>query len=263
MIHFDILSCAGLAFREVWQYRQILMRVALPVLLLKFILQYVLLTHYPEINLLQQNLVRIPDFFLEAWLYIGFVYVLAHGDTSFTKPFGPSQNKNEAKKKNLVLSGMLIYVLTQLVFNALAYFALLQIPAAQEGEKLSIPMDKAVFIFATFVAIVGLFRFLWLFVPVGVGVRLGEYLSKTAGFAFSARMFVLWLACVLPVSLLFFTLTGSIAQDYINDLPGAPAHIRVLVVAFESLYEVIVGLVEVAAMFFAIFFTDQAQKRLS
>ena len=207
-----------------------------------------------DAELMRQALIKLPDFFVEGWLVVGFIRVVALGDMRFILPFGKSDNADDGRDRKMVLAGILIYVITQLGFAAYNQGLITLMPSPAGETQAEIDPPQLFVIMLGILVVLFFFRFLWLFIPAGIGVSIKDLISNTHSAFYSLKLFFVWLVSILPPTLIFFGVMGLTAGEHADKISNAPLTVVVSMALMQSVYEIIIALIQAGAIYYAFFY---------
>lgn len=247
MATFDIIESVSNGYAATWRERQWLARLALvPVAVKIFSLEVLVLLGF-ERNFLAQAIVLLPAFFLEGWLLVRFARLVGLGERWPDHQDAPGFRPDPRP----VLAGILVYVLIQFGLRGLVAAALPGLPA-QVGATPGAPPDMMAFAAAMGILLGAFwaFRYLWLYIPAGMGIPIRDFLAGVRGFSVSFSMIGAWIACFAPFMLAFGVVAGLFFSPQGGEAPSAAADF--LVTAAQAVVDTIILLVSTAAMTYGI-----------
>lgn len=259
---FDMMNCAGWAYQSFWQKRQILFKAMLIPLLLKMGLNGYIFTQMPDASLLRQSLIRVPDFFFEGWLVVGFLYLIAFDRKSIPVPFGKQSGQEIKAGQTTMISAILIYVLTSLFLAGYSQAVFEVAPFGVPNEQEQVAPEKLLVLTAAILFVVLQFRLLWMYIPKSFGLQVSEYLKQTGTAGLNLKLFGLWLIAIIPLSFVFFGIFGLLVDPYVENLRQAPLTIKILMTFIQSLYELLMILIQAGAVYYAVFYEKYERERL-
>lgn len=260
-LQFDIMNCAGWAYQSIWQEKSLLFKVALIPFIVKILFNFLLVTQFAEADLLRKTLVRLPDFFIEAWLLVGFIRLVAFRDSRFLLPFGGSKDAQEARDRRNVRAGILLYVITQLAFAAYNHGIFSFMPDISETETAPDPL-RVFGMMAAIILVIRFFNVLWLYIPQVISGELGPYFQATNSMGTSFRFFLVWLVSILPLTLIFFGVFGVILEPFEGQISQAPIMVLSGVTLLQAFYELVIGLVQITGIYYAVYYTRHEAEKL-
>jgi len=200
-----------------------------------------------ENNVLRHGLLMLPSYFAEGFL-IAYILRMIHTGGDLTQNI-----KNARRYYNDIISSMIVYVLIKLALAFLVGITMSALPenAQQLAADQSDP-EASLQIFMVGMTMIAFliwsFRFLWLYIPLAMGVSLQVFLRRVHSFSSSFPMLGCWLACFMPLA--FLTVLAS--QIIFAMIPGAAdasSPLAILVVSlFQGVAETVIVIVSSVAM---------------
>lgn len=194
---FNFIDAAVAGYKALVQHHEVLGQMMLVPLFVK-ITSFILIFYFGlEENTLRLGLFLLPSYFVEGWLVaqsIRYVFLQeeSQGQTLVTLYL----------RSRVILASTLIYVLIKLLLSGFSGFVvdsgLIENPP-QTGQTSSFMVLVSL---AFLVAAVWGFRFLWVHVPVALGLHLKEFLNRTRHFQLSFSLLGTWILCFAPIVIL-------------------------------------------------------------
>lgn len=242
MAGFDIIDAAGKGYATAWRERFYLARLILPVVFIKTACLGATGLLGLEQDFIRQSFIMLPAFFIEGWLAVHLVRLIVLGERGNAAPV-PSAK-----------AGMVVFVLIRFLLTGLAALVFASSPeelsteaANQERGSLSLFAALGVLAFA-----IWSFRYLWLYIPVAVGVPIRAFLREIGGFSTSLSMIGVWLIGFVPFILALGAGTGLILSLFGAEGADVPLPATALVLALQAIFDTATTLVTTAAMTYAV-----------
>lgn len=126
-----------------------------------------------------------------------------------------------------------------------------EIPPAQEASDVNMlaVVAESVVMMIGILALLWMFRLLWLFIPAAMGVSLRYYMSRIRGLQSSILLFVTWFSCVVPVTISISLFAGM----FLSIMPDGSASYIMFEAIFKSLLDFSILTVTGIALTFGIF----------
>ncbi len=209
MAKFDILTAAGSAYKESWDARRYLLRLAAVPFALKlfcfaFATMYARPTGLEEGNYILFMLFMIPALVAEGWMLSHYVRFLILRQTWPFRPTGDFDTDIAllSERARGILGGMIVFVLINMgigfLNDVISRTMLPYIPVEVGAPSAEIPAPLA---FASILILVMMFwgfRLLWLHVPLALNMGFKTYLAGVKGASTSLHMIGVWLLCFVP-----------------------------------------------------------------
>lgn len=237
MAKFDVLKAASKGYEFVWRNRIYLARVAFPVLFFQIFCLLMVFSLGLQENYLRQGLVMLPAMLVEAIFLMGLVrfYVYREPIHVWGKKIevpdihhefdrSPMQYVGTLTPNNAIQVGVALYLLLKLgrfLLDSFVMNIVQEIDAKKvAGEQIPVPVASDFLVsIALLIFIVWLFRIFWMYIPMVIGFSLDFYLRKLKGFLSSICLFVAYLICSVPLSMLFFGF-AEIMADSLKQFPA-------------------------------------------
>lgn len=231
--HFDFMAAANHGYLTVWENRDVLLRLAGLPFLIKMGCIAAILFLGMEQDVLRHGLIMLPSYFAEGFLIAYVLRVLCAGGN-----LGDDVKQAHSYFQDVVAS-MVLYVLIKIVLAALIGMTVESLPTdfaqTPQPEPSSQAFMAAMMLFAF---MIWAFRFMWLYVPLAMGVPLSEFLKKIEGFGVSFPMFSCWLMCFLPLATLTLMLSKVLLLAF-PQVEGGDNLLSTLVIAcFQGCMEI-------------------------
>lgn len=262
MFNFDFIDAASFGYRAVWLERKYLFRMALIPILIKFACTVAIFALGYETNFLRQGLIMLPAMFAEGWLLAQFLRTLLLFERwPIVLKHEPSEAEIEALliRARGIMACTIMYVLISFLDYGIKegaqylyahYYAAAE-QAASSGKAVVPTRTDTLMLIPSLVLLLGglwAFRFIWLYIPLAVLMRVGIFLRVLGGYMASVRMLGLFLICIVPCTLLAFFLTS-----FIVSVTGGPESdlSKFLLLMISVIAETIAWLIATAAMAYA------------
>jgi hypothetical protein len=253
MAKFDFVEAAASGYRYVWNERRALLPLTFMPLAVKigsYAVIALLGLHY---NYLRQGLVMLPAFLIEGFIVALVIRMAVFGERyNNLYELGTEKAPLASTTRRAILASVVTYLLIKLILAFLGGTAM----AAQEIEKSGAlpepngsPMVTAILIL---VFMLWAFRFLWLYVPVAMGISAADFLRMIKPYVSSVYILGMWMLCFVPFSLALLVMTkaGLIIFPPIDGVPSQPYLLVMSVV--NSVIELGLALTSSIAMAYAV-----------
>lgn len=197
-----------------------------------------------EENFLRQGLVLLPAYFAEGVLISYLVCMVVKGqvisgDLKTVKPY-----------QNDIMAGVLVYVLMKLVLSFVAASLLNGAIAAQEQGTVDTPETSgSAFMAVIFLIVFSIwaFRFMWLYIPVVMGVPVLSFLRRVRSFSSSFPMLGCWFMCFIPIGIVML-LVSKILLGIFPQGDELSQEFSLLLTIVQSVLELVIAIVSSIAM---------------
>lgn len=259
MASFDFIEAATRAYAFAWDEKKYLARVAFSAVFVKVICDLLIYLMGYEQQFLRQGLFMIPGFVVEALLIVGVIRYFLHGEPVFIwgRPFVPAHPRRallpylgSLSRIDCLRAGFAMYMLIvvlSLCFNGLWLDFFMNFEKEVLPEQVSNAQPNAaasILVLTLLAAFVWLYRVLWLYIPLAIGLSIKQFFQLTRGFETSFYMIALSLICAFPLLLLFY-LGINVIQHTFSE--GSVAFILTGAV-MRSMFFVAVTVVQAVAM---------------
>ncbi|MEM6781813.1 MAG: hypothetical protein AAF569_08120 [Pseudomonadota bacterium] len=221
MATFDIVTAAGNGYTKVWEERHYLIGLALVPIIIKFACFVTMISMDVDDNHLRAALIMLPAYFAEGWMLAHWVRLITLGQRWPFRPTGDDDKDMAALNDRArgVLSGMIIFVLIQMIITAL-WAWVTTLPVDEEALKAP-TMEMRLMSVAVFVFMLWGFRFLWFFIPAAANYSIKEFMKDIGHPKLSLYMIAVWLVCVVPGFALMMGFTLPLLLSEGEDIPTA------------------------------------------
>ena len=219
---FDIIKASAEGYKFLWQRRDIVVRLALLPIFVKFICFFVIVNMGLETNFLRQGLILFPAYLLEGYLICALIRIAVFSNEELVQPPGSGAHEYYKRRGLDIQAGAILYAFIKLMAALLLGLAYTN-GAALEQEAAQPRETTFELFFATmlmFIFFIWAFRLMWLNVPVTLGYSMKAYLKRVKGFSFSFHIFSVWIMCIIPFSLMailfadiLFSMTNSSVEN--------------------------------------------------
>ncbi len=269
--NFDIMDSVGYGYYRVWIERAYLLKLVMIPLLIKLACTVSVLVLGYENNILRQGLILLPGDVAIGWVLAQYLRTLLKNERWPTiLPIDMDDKVLDALllRARGIVAATLSYVLIAMVWYLLRYCFLGQffggdasLPEEEMGKVLSSAnADKTVeasplllIPFAAGVlALIWLFRLMWVYIPFSVLMPVKSYLDAVGGFVTSLRMLVLFFCSVIPVMFVTVMLSRVVFHAFggaVEKAGGDTA--QFLIVLLVVLSEICVALITTGAFVWA------------
>lgn len=193
---FDFIDAAGKGYQFVWNEREVLTRLAVPVLLIKLAVLTGLYLFGLQEDFLRAGLVLLPSDFVDAVFVVLLIRFAVFNEPPLWSSF--TESKGTPRYRNM-MAAVLIYVLLKLLASMFAGLVIGDVMNAPEvSPESSSPIMFVVAMLALAFSIWA-FRLFLLYVPVAMEIGIKDFLHRVRGFGFSFVALATWLLCFVPV----------------------------------------------------------------
>jgi len=247
---FEIVDTVGKAFLVTWEERVYLLRLALVPIIIKIVSYFFALQFVEPQDILKLALFMLPAYFVEGWMIAHWVRTLM---TNHRWPFVPSGDLQQDQKEITVRSqGIMRGALAFVVINFLmaGFFAAVFAVLPPDINPEEADPTLALFSFAVMISLFFLFRFVWIYVPLSVGISLKKYMEISNPVRFTFSLIALWLVCFVP-PIITMQFIGGIAMGFNGE--GDPSGvIEMILVVIRVLFDTLKNLIVTAGIAFAL-----------
>jgi hypothetical protein len=241
--HFDFMAAANHGYVAVWENRHVILRLAaLPLFITLGCVAAILFMGYQS-DVLKHGLMMLPAYFAEGFLVAYIIRVLYSGDHL------GGDVKQARRYFDDVIAAMIVFVLIKLALAVLLGLTMSTLPEnVTDAETVEISGNAVLSLFGFFAFLVWGFRFLWLYVPLAMGIPLKSFIKKIESFSITFPMLGCWFACFIP--LMFATLVLSqILLSFLPPLDGANGQLSLLLLSsLQAVLELVVSIIVSVAM---------------
>lgn len=263
MASFDFIDASAKGYEFVWDRRNYLLRLLVPVFFVKVVCLLIIFVLKVEDQFLLQGLILLPGSLLEAVFIVGLVRFLVYAEPIYVwgKPVIPDEKQpisallptTPTDRKRFMQAGIAVYLLIKILATGFAGAMMDQVHALQNMPQPTDlqPLHPAVsgVIFMTIGAIfMWVFRFGWTFIPAAMGYPLRAFFSKIKGIQVSFYMVLTYLICLLPVMTVF----GIILNGFAIILTEGSAAYIISRYVFEAFIEMTMLSIQAVAMTYGI-----------
>lgn len=254
MFKFDFIDAAAAGYRFVIIEHQTLYHLALIPFLVKLVSFVLVVMLGLETAYLTQGLILLPSYFVEGWLIAQVLRLAVLGERWPGSLSGDQEKDAELYQERQIClkSSMIVYVLIKLIASVISGLSLeseayIEQVKATSGEPNAISYITAIAVVMLFI---WAFRLLWLYIPMALGQRIGDFLRSIKPYSSSVYMMGTWVLCAIPVAFLLLTLSQGLGAMFGLEegalTPPAYQYIVVLMQAFFELFTAIVSSVAIA-----------------
>lgn len=245
--NFDFISAAKQGYLTTWENRESLARLmVLPILIKLGCLAAIIFLNLDE-KVLWHGLILLPSYFAEGFLVSYIICVFYRGDD-----FG-GDVKQARTYFDDITAAMIIYVLIKLALAFLVGMTVSALPADSLEQVNNAtgpePSLKTFMVGSSVLAfLIWSFRFMWLYVPVAMGIPLSKFLVRIQSFSSSFPMLGCWLACFIP-SAFFMMIASKFLLMGFPIVEGANNQLSILIISsFQGAAEVVIAVIASIAM---------------
>lgn len=259
---FDIMDSAGYGYYRVWQERAYLFKLVMVPFLIKLACTVTVLVLGYENNILRQGLILLPGDLAIGWVLAQYLRTLLKNERW---PTVLPLDMNDAVLDALLLRArgivactlsyaliaMAGYVLRFCLFGQFAgdmsvapEEGMANILSSSDAEK---PADISPAFFIPLavggLALVWLFRLMWVYIPFAVLMPVKSYLHALGGFMASIRMMILFFCAMAPV-MFVMVMVSRMVFNVLGDVDGDGANLpQFIVVLLAVSAEILVALI--------------------
>lgn len=254
--HFDFIDAASKAYAFAWHRKKTLIYLAIVPVVIKFATMLIIMFFEVQDQYLRQGLLLLPSYFAEGWLAAQTMRLLLITDSNILSSPWPKQrfvkNSPEENRNNL-LSAIILYTLVMLLSSMFVGLSLqsgvIASPDASPSEPNGFLSLLALFSIAF---VIWAFRFIWLYVAVGLGYRIKDFVRSLMPFYISIYMIGTWLICIVPIGLVMMMASEAImgGSNPADAAPGAGYFVALYLL--RSVFEALLAIVTTTAMAVAI-----------
>lgn len=241
--HFDFMAAANHSYQTVWENRGVLLRLAVLPFLIKMGCIATILLMGMEQDVLRHGLIMLPSYFAEGFFVAYVLRVL----------YGGGDLSHDVKQAHFyfqdILAAMILYVLIKVILAAFIGLTVEALPSDFGQTPQPEPSSQAFMaVMMLFAFMIWAFRFMWLYVPVAMGIPLPVFLKRIEGFSVSFPMFSCWLMCFLPLAMVTLMLSKVLLLGF-PYVEGGDNQLSTLVIAcFQGCMEIGILVVTSLAM---------------
>lgn len=247
----DVIDCIDFSYRMIWRERHYLLRLAAVPVLVKLICFMTLLLVGWQTDFIRSALVLLPAYFTEGWMLAHLIRLVFYGQRW---PFSPSGNP--AQDHQLlqdrvygITAGTLFYVVIK--FLLAGFKAILNSAQLATAETLPIqgeppPGMALAALLLVFLTLWG-FRFVFLYIPVAVGLRPDFLIRHPRGLKVSFQLLGVWLVSVIPVILLLLLVSSALLSSHINAGTPVPMLPSIVLVLCQVVFDTLIALISTLA----------------
>ena len=230
MAGFDFMVAAHHGYRTVWDNRSVVMRLAALPLFIKLGCVAAILFMGYENEVLKHGLMMLPAYFAEGFMLAYIIRVLYSGDHL-------GGDVRQARRYfDDVLAAMIVFVLIKLLLAMLLGLATSSFPEQISSEDdLQLSGNAVASILGFFAFLIWAFRFLWLYIPLAMGIRLRDFVKRIESFSITFPMLGCWFVCFMPLA--FAAL--ALSQILFSFLPQGGANDQLNLLLLSSLQAVL------------------------
>lgn len=226
---------------------------------------------FDSVQLLRQNLILLPAVAVQGLFFVGLVRFALYREpiltlgrvkadmgedvAGFPRIVG-THNRIRGIRAAVALYLLVYVVQSGIVGGVLGFVDSAPVPQGVDGEAAATAASTAaqdisgatiIAMLAMVLAIIWLFRILWIFIPAAMDYPLKRYLKRIRGMQSSVSMVLTWLICFIPMSIMF----AGVMQMVAGALPQGVASFAVQTV-LHAIFEVIVQSIVVVAMTYGV-----------
>jgi hypothetical protein len=246
MARFDFVESTARAYQYSWANRHEILALAAPALTFKILSLLIALNFLSDLSILRQNLLIIPAYYFEGWVIIG---IMARA----VWPVGRSAEE-EAGMRQYIQAGAIAYVLIKLMLSFIMGMTLAEQMNLDAGEQSPAPSGAMLLLLLAIIGfLIWSFRFLWLYVPLGLGYSAQSFLLVFKGFQSSFYMMGVWLLTLMPIGLILLMFSGvlNIIFPQTEGVPLTTPYINMLSIV-QAFLDFVMSLVASLGMAFGI-----------
>lgn len=243
MAGFDFINAATEGYRFFWRERRTVLRMGVPLFLVKYVSYVLMLAYAPDGNLLRQGLFYLPSYFVEGWLAAQMIRLAAFGERWPVIP--TAENAGLRRMRALTIQAAIaIYVLTRLFLTAVS--GTVESAAPEAGAEIPQPsMLTFVLALVALAVMLWAFRLLWLHIVAALGEGIVDFLAKARGAMTSVYMIGTWMVCFLPP----VTAVALVSEILVGIAGGAaPGFYKFLVIGLQAAAEIVIVVIVSVAM---------------
>ncbi len=241
MAAFDFIDAAGHGYKTIWKERSYLMGLAALPILVSLLCHLALMLSGWDQYIFRQALVLLPSFFANGWMVSHLSRLIFLGQRW---PFRPSGNETKdiaalEDRARGIVSGTLTFVLINFIMiGAIGFYQLLTKDyTPPPGGPENLPLIYYISAIGMMLALIWLFRLVWLYIPVAIGYPLRRFMRDISGIATSFYLVATWIIGYIPAIFLFFNISASVLEPYSE---GAAADLPFMVELFMAIFSVLV-----------------------
>ncbi len=249
---FNFIDSASHGYQFIWHKRSTILRLAVPVFILKLLTYIAIFTLGYGEEYMHQGLILLPAAFAEGWLLALLIRMAMFQEHPITlmKPANPAHT-------NILLASTIIFVLIKLITALLAALAM-QNGLAELQTDLQTQQDTEQNLGAFLLAVAGFtlilwsFRLIWLYIPTAMNIPPLQFLKRIKPFSSSFYLIALWMICSLPIMMVLMFIMQFI--NIIFPISGEEISLihRYAIITIQSITELIVSIISTIAIAYAI-----------
>lgn len=247
----SILKCAIMGHKTVWQHRSFILKIALLPLLVKALCTLVVYNMQVDIFHLRFFLVMLPSYILDGWLIAHVLRLLLLNEKHIEFPV-----RNPAVKATILFSVLAMMIqggIVSLLPNTMDMLGLEKVTANWKPNII----EFGFYVLALVMAIWAM-RLIWLYLPLSIGSSMKEFLREIKGYGTSIYMIGVWLAAMLPITIVLVLLPALTVPIEFETIYQLPTSLAIPVMVLRVLSEMISLLIVTASM--AYMFLDILKK---
>lgn len=225
MASFDIIDSIGEGYKGIWAKRYHMARLSVVPCTLKIILVMFALAYNFADNFVMQAIIFLPAFFAEGWVLVNVARLA----------FFEKKSQGKMKwDKNSALAGIVSYVLVRfLLTGSLAFF---NESFGYEEDILSMSPVVSFMMVAVFVFFIWAFKYVWLYIPLSVGLSMWQSVRLMRGFLFSLPFIGIYLVSIIPYMFLLIIIAKLVLAPY-DTVSEIPVLVHFVVVVIQSIFD--------------------------
>ena len=257
MAKFDFVECASKSYEYTWSHKEMIMRMSLLALAIKFVTFAFIITFNLEHNYLRQGLILLPAYFAEGWVVAQIVFMALNNeqDSGYKVP----ENNFKNAPRNMIAS-TIIYVLLKVAMSVAIGTpqAFISPEAAQKAQEMAEAQPSepsslmflalCVGLFAAFWA----FRYLWLYVPVILGFSVKDFLFKIRYPYCSIYMIATWLFIMIPAGIVMVIVSGLVGTIFVTGDGEISSVGTIIITCIQAGFDYIIILMSSLAMAYGV-----------
>jgi len=258
MAMFDIIDSAGYGYRLAWQEKRYLARLAtLPTLIKWISIFFILKADWQGFNL-KPNLLLLPSFFADGWMYSHYARLIFFDQRWPFKPSGDAaaDRQDLMDRAHFLMAGTLTFVLFHFLmggFFVCELFVFTHAAQMAQAPTPQMPTSLALMVLVSLVFGLWFIRFLWFYIPASLGYSLHDCRRDVRGMMTSVLMVLTMLICYVPLWVVQH-LVESVASGYDVAHPETwPVTVLVFISMVESVSDSAIGLIVTGAMAYAFY----------
>jgi hypothetical protein len=266
MAAFDFIESSAKGYRFLALNREAVLRLAAVPLILKLASFLGVAVLDMDDNFLRQGLLLLPSYFAEGWLIAQLIRMAVFNESW---PIAITGNKTQDlalvnTRGRPILAAAVMYLLVKLALSVFSGL-MMSAGAAQPAPPPAAADSSIMVLIAAAVGVaflVWLFRFLWLYIPMALGLPLADFLIRIKAFMTSVYMLGTWLLCFVPPALMLVVAAWFFGYVFPVGADGEPTEAYTyIMVAVQAVLEMVISMVSSVAMAFGLYSIYQGTNR--